>query len=203
MSSQYDYDWHWYTANIPTQIAFTSLQNEQIYEVDLSSREIAGPEVLSIQEDHNAELILFETDRYHDHVDLASMCCVIQFNTKNIETGEPFHGVYPIQFFDIVSHQGKIIIPWSVPRAVTQSAQEIEYNIRFFAVNKEESTIDYNLNTLPTSTKILSTIQVYDDAYSVDWPESSASYNYEVLVDMYNKISRDGLFWQDASDLLI
>lgn len=201
----YNYDWHQYTANIPAQIRLSINSDEKLYNINLNTRQIEGPEVLSVQDDHNAEWLLFIIDRYYDHIDLADTCCIIQFNTTNIKTGEPFHGLYPVEFYDLITlkDQKKIIIPWSIPRSVTQSAQEIEYNFRFFIVDLEQGKLNYNLNTLPATATILKTLPLYDDAYNLDLNDVDLqTYNYDRLVQMYNNINHDGIYWVDASGLI-
>ena len=201
----YSYDWHQYTANIPTQVSLKSNTINELYEIDLNTRLIHGPNILSVQDDHNAELLLFTIDRYHGYIDLADTCCIIQFNTTNTKTGEPFHGLYPVEFYDLITlkDEEKIIIPWSIPRSVTQSAQEIEYNFRFFIVDTDNDKLNYNLNTLSTTETIKKTLPLYDDAYNLDLNDVDLqTYNYDRLVQMYNNINHDGIYWVDASGLI-
>jgi len=51
--------------------------NKQLYEIDLNTREIKGPETLSVQSEHYAETVYFVVDRYYDRMDLAQANCVV------------------------------------------------------------------------------------------------------------------------------
>jgi hypothetical protein len=51
--------------------------NKQLYNVDLNTRKIEAPEVLSIQSEHYAETVYFLVDRFYDNMDLAQTNCVI------------------------------------------------------------------------------------------------------------------------------
>lgn len=201
-SKQYNYDWHQYTANIPTQIHIKD-STQKFYEINLETRTINGPSILSIQNDHNAELLFFVVDRYYEYVDLADMCCVVQFTTTNVKNQEPFHGLYPIEYYDILTLDGKIIIPWSIPKSVTQSAQTVEYNFRFFSVDKDTAKLNYSLNTLPATAQILSTVPIYDDAYNIaDSQADLVTYNYDRLLQLCQEvIQNETLYWRDAASL--
>ena len=66
---------------------FTSMlripENEPIYEIDLNARSIAAPEFLSVEEDHNSEIIWFKTDRFFDNIDLYNGTCWIQYKNAD------------------------------------------------------------------------------------------------------------------------
>ena len=54
-------------------------KDEIVYKIDLNERKIYAPEFLSVEEDHNAEIIWFEADRFYDDFDLYSSTCLIQY----------------------------------------------------------------------------------------------------------------------------
>lgn len=60
-------------------------ENEPIYEIDLDARKINAPEFLSVEEDHNSEIIWFKTDRFYDNIDLYNSTCWIQYKNANKE----------------------------------------------------------------------------------------------------------------------
>jgi hypothetical protein len=53
--------------------------DEPIYEIDLNTRSISAPKILSVEYDHNAETIYFSVDRFYDNVDLSTMFCVVEY----------------------------------------------------------------------------------------------------------------------------
>ena len=128
--------------------------NEKIMEVDLNSRKIKVPEFLSVSKDHQAETIYFKFDRFYDMVDLTTTTCVIQY--KNAK-GEEY--VYPVPFFDskTLALEKKVLIPWCIQGPATAYAGNVEFSIRFFRIEKhdENYVITYDLNTIPSSGKVL------------------------------------------------
>ena len=60
-------------------------KDEPIYEIDLNARIIHAPDFLSVEEDHNSEIIWFKVDRFYDNFDLYSSTCWIQYRNANQE----------------------------------------------------------------------------------------------------------------------
>lgn len=209
---QYEYNWHMYSANKPNYVILNP--NEKIYSINLQSREIeTKPDWLSVEDDHNAVQLIFSVDRYYDTVDLADTCCIIQFITTNRNTHEPFYGLYPVRYYDVITQPNKILIPWSIPISVTQTAQDIQYNFRFFKLGTDEEDssrhIIFNLNTLSATSKILDTLNVYTnskngvyDITNLEYEDSifnldSAKSSFEQLVDMYKELyNTKQLYWE-------
>lgn len=217
----YNYTWHLPAVNRPTHLQeklFQDLNDSgQIYEINLDTRTINGPKILSCQYDHNAEIIVFKIDRYHGTVDLADTCCIIQFTTID-EYGQTFVGLYPVEYYDVLTCQfeNKILIPWSISRAVTQTATTIHYNLRFYHIGEVEKngkiiqTVDFNLNTLPTQATILQSLPIEDDSVDSAYQEVEnafkqeiGQYSYERILDLIQKAeAHQILYWENASDLL-
>lgn len=72
---------------------------ENIYNVDLNTRTIHGPGILSVEKDHAAETIYFAIDRFIDGIDLATANCVINYKSpKNTIRS------YTVPFIDSVTY---------------------------------------------------------------------------------------------------
>lgn len=163
-----------------------------MYEVDLSTREIKSPKYLSVTADHKAEVVYFVFDRYFDYMDLSNTTCVIQYIAPN---GSPY--VYVVPFYDIYTfrHLNKMIIPWNIDGAATQQKGELRYSIRFYKLNGEgkDSEIVYNLNTLPASSEILEGLDVDPlNKEEVDFQTEA----YEYLMSQISQLSRKELYWE-------
>lgn len=130
-----------------------------IYDVDLRTRTIYGPEMISVQRDHNSEVIYFKVDRFIDFMDLANTTCIIEYIIPGDVTRVPY--LYIVPFYDIAkfAKENKMIFPWNVGGAATSKSGKIEYAIRFFKVSEDGSKLIYNLNTLSTTSSILSSIE--------------------------------------------
>lgn len=174
----------------PPVFAVLIPETENIYNIDLNNRSIEAPEYLSVERDHKAEIIYFTVDRYYDHFDLAQTTCIIQYINKT--TGKS--GVYPVPFYDIYTastpETPKILFPWCIEGMATEAAGDVEYSIRFYTVG-EDKTITYNLNTLPSISKVLYGLNADLDGYYE--PVANA---YEELLDLINKVSlQSDLYW--------
>jgi hypothetical protein len=116
--------------NFPVQAVLVP-STERIYEVDLFTRSVSMPEFLSIETDHQAETIYFKVDRFFDYMDLSRTACVIQYITANNESH-----FYPVPFYDCITfnEENKMIIPWNISGAVTNTAGIVKFNIRFYKI---------------------------------------------------------------------
>lgn len=132
-----------------------------IYDVDLKTRTIHGPDFISVQRDHKSEVIYFKVDRYVDYVDLANTVCVIEYIIPGNEDRIPY--IYIVPFYDTTKFvtEGKMIFPWNVGGPATQAGGTIEYAIRFFRTDGDgvNTKLAYSLSTLPTKSKILPSIE--------------------------------------------
>jgi len=55
-----------------------------------------------------------------------------------------------------------MLIPWCIEGEATKAAGEVTYSIRFFKVDITGKYIVYNLNTIPSVSKVLNGINVMD-----------------------------------------
>ena len=90
-------------------------KDEPIYEIDLNKREINAPEFLSVEEDHNSEIIWFKTDRFYDNIDLYNGTCWIQY--KNADQEEYFYAA-PLMVGVEEHGSEKLLIPWAISKEV-------------------------------------------------------------------------------------
>lgn len=73
--------------------------SENIYNVDLNTRTIHGPNILSIEKDHAAETIYFALDRFVDGIDLAMANCAIYYTSPK---GKVMY--YAVPFIDSITY---------------------------------------------------------------------------------------------------
>lgn len=154
--------------------------DEPIYEVDLNTRIINAPKFLSVETDHDAELIYFSIDRYFENVDLLTCAGLVLFkNAKNEEYA------YLIPAYDIVTEPGKIIFGWNIQGAVTKYSGNVQFAFKFFKLNEKfdeesnsfKSVLEFDLNTLIAQSKILS------GWASISKSDPSDLYIPEVIID--------------------
>lgn len=154
--------------------------DEPIYEVDLNTRVINAPKFLSVETDHDAELIYFSIDRYFENVDLLTCAGLVLFkNAKNEEYA------YLIPAYDVVTEPGKIIFGWNIQGAVTKYSGNVQFAFKFFKLNEKfdeesnsfKSVLEFDLNTLIAQSKILS------GWASISKSDPSDLYVPEIIID--------------------
>lgn len=134
--------------------------DEPRFTIETNSRKITVPSefsFLSVQNDHKAETIYFEIDRYFDDVDLSQHTCIVQFINKNGTTLK--EGTYPVTTMDVDSIEGKIVFGWKICNDATQLTGDITFSVRFYSID-ENSNFTYNFNTLTASSYILPSLNV-------------------------------------------
>ena len=135
--------------NFPVQ-AVLAPSDEHIYDVDLNKRQVSALEFLSVETDHKSETIYFKVDRFFDYMDLSRTACVIQYiNAK----GESHY--YPVPYYDCITfiEDNKMLVPWVIDGAATQTAGTVKFSIRFYRI--EGDHFIYNLTTKTQSAKVL------------------------------------------------
>ena len=151
--------------------------DEPRFIIDADSRTISVPDeftFLGVENDHAAETIYFEIDRYFDQHDLSTEMCVVQFESVSGEGAYETvlsDGFYPITKIDIDTVPGKILFGWTILNDVTAHNGIVKFSIRFYSLETNESgkkEFSYNFNTLPSSLPIKETINVTGTGVKVD-----------------------------------
>jgi len=136
---------------------FMQTPEEPQFIIDANTRTITVPTVLKnvgVKNDHNAETIYFNIDRYFDNEDLNNHICVIHYINAQKEPD-----IYPVTLKDL-SVDGKIIFGWKISNHVTQSKGEVTFAVRFYTLNEDNSAFVYNWNTVPATFNILDGLDV-------------------------------------------
>lgn len=167
--------------NLPS-LAVLLPSTEDIYDIDLNSRQIEAPEFLSTYTEHQAEVIYFKCNRYFDYMDLADTNIIIQYKNANGESR-----IYAVPFVDVAtcSLENKMLIPWCVDGNVTAKAGEVTFSIRFYKIDIDGQKVVYSLTTLPAKTKVLDTLNVpigEEEDYTFEPSE------YELLIQRINEL---------------
>ncbi len=192
--------------NPPSYVLFPDVKN--IYDIDLNTRTITTPSLLSVTKDHKAETIYFRVDRYMDYMDLSNTTCIIQYVTPD----KKMH-IYAVPFFDIITERknDKMIFPWCIDGIATQYSGIVSFSIRFFIATREVVVVDdyigeedateentevvynliYNLTTLPAHSEVKDGMEV--EGMESDFDVSAAAVDY--LLGLINQINREGVYW--------
>lgn len=159
--------------NASKSTTFTTLpSDEPRFIIDINSRTINIPaefSFLAVKNDHKAETIFFEVDRYFDNADLSEHTCVVQFINKDSASNKCNEGILPITKMDITTVDGKIIFGWEITNSATRLSGDLYFSIRFYSID-ENNEFTYNLNTLSSKSLVLDTLDMND----ISTPEITA-----------------------------
>lgn len=122
--------------------------DEPRFIIDANERTISIPDgftFLGVLNDHNAETVYFEIDRYYDQTDLSKKTCIVQYESRANKHG----GFYPVTKLDITTVPGKIIFGWEVQNDATSCPGDLEFSVRFYSTKQDDDRIifSYNFNT--------------------------------------------------------
>lgn len=122
--------------------------DEPRFIIDANERTISIPDgftFLGVLNDHNAETVYFEIDRYYDQTDLSEKTCIVQYESRANKHG----GFYPVTKLDITTVPGKIIFGWEVQNDATSCPGDLKFSVRFYSTKQDDDRIifSYNFNT--------------------------------------------------------
>lgn len=140
---------------------------EEVYEIDLNARSVKAPKFVSVESDHDAEIIWFITDRFYENFDLNDATVWIQY--RNANKKEYFYQAPTIVGLDnFGSH--KILIPWMISQSTSIKSGSLEFGFQFFKIRNTEGengqavpVFDFILNTQSAKTTVLSNGNLYID----------------------------------------
>ena len=146
-----------------------SPEDEALIKINLQTKKIENTNnYVTIEGDHAAETLYFEVNRYHGLVDLSNMMCIVSYINADNEKR-----IYPVPYYDTLTHKDKIIFPWVLNYSATKKSGEINYMITFYKIEKDSNNLLYNLNTLPASLQVYSKLNLdsivkEEDYYVID-----------------------------------
>lgn len=145
-------------------------EDEPRFIIDLDTRKIILPDefkFLAVENDHNAETIYFEIDRYYDKQDLSQKTCIVQY--KNTSDTKAIEGFYPVTKLDVDTVPGKILFGWTIENKVTVLPGFVDFSIRFYSINDSGRlpVFTYNINTLTGSLPVIDTLNTSNQGVEV------------------------------------
>lgn len=174
------------------KITFTTLpSSEPRFIINADTREVLIPSefsFLSVKNDHKAETIYFEIDRYYDNTDLSQHTCVIQFANTGT-SGQYNEGINNASELDITTLDGKIVFGWTIGNDATQYSGSLTFSIRFYSIS-DDRLFSYNFNTTSKTLPILDTLSVIDRDYVIEpsllsfWEDRMNTLNQNIAADI-------------------
>lgn len=173
-------------------------QSDQIFDIDLDTRIVNIPQFLSVQYDHNAEVIYFRCPRYFDNMDLASCVCIIEYINADGEAG-----LYWVPYYNVDVYQDNdesltplMLIPWSVGGLATASSGTLTFSVRFYQLDATRKTFVFNMSTRPTQGEILHGIDLSEE--DLQKFKLDTTVTHQIYADL-QKIKDDcTVYWTDV-----
>ena len=136
--------------------------DETPFVIDANKRTIANPKITVMQNDQNAEVVMFTIDRYFDYKDLDTADIYVQWTLPDGKT----EGATMIEMKDL-SVPGKIRFGWPLDNEITSQEGTVRFSVRFWNVadvvdqfgNEEKNKVVYSLNTLTSTLTINKSLQ--------------------------------------------
>lgn len=144
-------------------------------------------------EDHRAETIYFETDRYFEDVDLFNCTCVVEYVNAGGEAR-----LYPVTLKDIDSlkETGRMLLAWNIGNEATAYSGTLRFSLIFYRIDEDNHSFLYALHTLPAEGNILNGMEYTpdqekekDDYYSI------SETHYASLLSIINQ---KNVYWVDV-----
>lgn len=186
--------------NTPPNAAINIPSGERIYKIDLNTRKVEAPQFLSVKHDHEAEVVLFEVDRYFDNMDLSECACVVQYVNANKDGYVQLIPWYDTETF---KKSNKMILPWPIKGPMTFYAGLVEFSFQFFRLNRDEETdkvlgYEYNLNTLAAKSQILYGVGLSEIGKDFELEPSLIQDVQQQLHDIYVMAEEKwGIYWEE------
>lgn len=133
--------------------------DEEPFFIDANKRSIDVPKDfaangISVQGDEIAEILFFKINRFFDATDLSQCEIYIQWKTSELdENGQQKEGVSRTWIQDIDSEPGYLIFGWPISSAITNTAGNVTFSVRFYRLNNADELI-YSFSTLDQTVSI-------------------------------------------------
>lgn len=136
--------------------------DETPFAIDADKRTISNPKITVLQNDQNAEVVLFTIDRYFDYKDLDT----VEYTYVQWTLPDGTEGASKITMKDL-SIPGKLRLGWPLDNEITSQKGTVKFSVRFFDTDtivdektKESKTVVvYSFNTLTSTLNISESLQ--------------------------------------------
>lgn len=130
--------------------------DEPHFEINANTRSILIPSDfkkngVAVQGDDLAEVLYFKVDRYFDYMDLNNCDIFIQWEAPKNSDGTVVKSASPAYIRDIESEPGKLIFGWILDDAITATAGNLRFSVRFYQWGDTPDTknkLVYSFSTL-------------------------------------------------------
>ena len=156
---------------------------------------------LSVQYEHNAEIIYFRCPRYYENMDLATTVCVVEYLNAQGQASLYWVPFYDIEHYSVAAdgtEEPVIIFPWAINGMVTAYEGDVTFVVRFYQLMNNGTNYYFNMSTQPTVGKVLHGM----DIKGVE-PLADLIYDVSIQDQILNQISQGlqqvAIYWKEAT----
>lgn len=157
---------------------------ETPFAINANTRTISNPKITIVQNDQNAEVIMFTIDRYFDYKDLDRALIYVQWTLPDGVT----EGATAVEMKDL-SIPGKIRFGWPLDSEITSQPGNVKFSVRFWNSGRikdengvEKDAVVYSLNTLTSTLYINAALQPeLNDGTQVNAPISDGYFKKAII----------------------
>jgi len=161
--------------------------DETPFAINANTRTITNPKITVMQNDQNAEVVMFTIDRYFDYKDLNTAHIYVQWTLPDGKT----EGATAIEMKDL-SIPGKIRFGWPLDNEITSQKGPVKFSVRFWNVGKvkdengvEKDAVVYSFNTQTSTLTINESLQPQlNEEYSVNAPIADGFFKKAIINSM-------------------
>ena len=134
-------------------------ESESPFKINANTRNISTPKITVLQDDQNAEIIIFEIDRYFDYKDLNETSIWVQWTAPG-PNGSVRESASEIELRDL-SIPNKMRLGWFVDSDITAYPGTVKYSVRFWCQENINGTdtVVYSFNTVTSSFTVTPSLQ--------------------------------------------
>lgn len=157
---------------------------EASFAIDANKRTIKNPKITVMQNDQNAEIVMFTIDRYFDYKDLDTAFIYVQWTLPDGVT----QGASNIEMKDL-SIPGKIRFGWPLDNEITSQKGNVKFSVRFWNIGKvkdengvEKDVVVYSFNTQTSTLTITESLQPQlNEEYEVNAPIADGFFKRAII----------------------
>lgn len=155
---------------------------------------------LSVQYEHDAEIIYLRCPRYWQHMDLATTVCVIEFVNAHGDAG-----IYWVPFYD-TSHsvlqpggrdEPMLIIPWAISGLVTAYEGDVTFTVHFYKLTGSGTSYHFNMKMQPATGKILHGLD-FSDIADLTILDNHPDIVQQIYQTLSSGLEQVAIYWRDA-----
>lgn len=162
------------------------------FKIDLDERSITPPaeyrDFLAVEQEHMAETIYFEVDRFFDDVDLTTTNIIIEY-----VNGKGDARIFPAVLQDWTTNPGHIRFAWVLGNEATKTVGILKFAVRFYSVDQQEKIFTYSLQTRPYEGRVIASLQ--DPAGKPIDAFADYDYSADVLAGLTQQIGETRMRW--------